>query len=207
MQQGRECLARGEYRTAVRVLEAQLPKINGNAVYLGLLEEAYRGHVQELQQKGQAGLAQRYLERLAILDPGVMLASAVRPKSLAKELAAPVDGKEPVAEKPPKADAPGKSVQEVLVVAEREFQARHYYEAAGHYQRAYELDKQLSPSVCERWAYCMLHGVTQQINNPRRRESTGRSWRLRSGTRCDWRHALNMARRCSSSSRNAPALH
>jgi tetratricopeptide (TPR) repeat protein len=171
MQQGRECLARGEYRTAVRVLEAQLPKINGNATYLGLLEVAYRGYVKELQQKGKSELAQRYLERLAILDPGVKLAAAVRPSLMAKEetpaasLAVANPGKP--AEKPEKTLAAAKSsAQDVLVAAEREFQARHYYEAAGQYQRAFELDQTLSPAARERWAYCKLHAVTEQINNP-----------------------------------------
>src|SRR5262245_16635136 len=85
MQQGRECVARGEFRSAVRILEAQLPKINGHAGYLTLLEDAYRGYVKELRASGQHELAQRYLERLAILDPGVMLSAAVRPVSSDKE--------------------------------------------------------------------------------------------------------------------------
>jgi tetratricopeptide (TPR) repeat protein len=165
LQQGRECVGRGEFRTAVRVLEAQLPKINGNAIYLQVLEQAYRGYVQELKEKGQDELAQRYLERLAILDPGVMLASAVRPTIPTKESPAVEKTASTPPPAPPTAPAPS-PVNQALARADQEFQAKHYYEAATLYQRAFESDQQLSQVTRERWAYCKLHSVTQQLNEP-----------------------------------------
>src|SRR6266849_8951657 len=76
MQQGREHLLHSEYRAAVDALESQLPSINGNQVYLKLLQEAYRRYVQELRLKKQDAEAERYLRRLTILDRGAYLDKA-----------------------------------------------------------------------------------------------------------------------------------
>ena len=51
MRQGREFLQHGQAKSAVDVLEAQLPRINGNAAYLGLLREAYAAYVKELRTR------------------------------------------------------------------------------------------------------------------------------------------------------------
>ena len=48
LQQGRQHLLHAEYGAAVTVLESQLPYINGNQVYLKLLQDAYRRYIQEL---------------------------------------------------------------------------------------------------------------------------------------------------------------
>src|SRR5436309_455664 len=77
MQQGREHLLHGDYRAAVIALEAQLSCINGNAVYLKLLQDAYRRYIQELQLKKQDAEAQRYQRRLIILDRGAILDNAL----------------------------------------------------------------------------------------------------------------------------------
>jgi tetratricopeptide (TPR) repeat protein len=166
LQQGRECVQRGEYKSAVRILEAQLPRINGHAVYLAVLEDAYRGYVKELRDRGQTELAQRYLERLAILDPGVMLTAAVRPGTLTKEPSASLDTKEPGHDANAKPKSSHEPVAAVVQAGDQEFLAKHYYEAAGHYERAFQLDRHLSATTKERWAYCKLHWVTEQINNP-----------------------------------------
>src|SRR5262245_12759888 len=49
LQQGREYLTKGDFKTAVHVLENQLPRINGSRLYLNVLQEAYRGLVKELR--------------------------------------------------------------------------------------------------------------------------------------------------------------
>src|SRR5713226_6805084 len=77
LQQGREHLLHAEYGAAVDALESQLPYINGNQVYLKLLQEAYRRYVQELRLKKQDAEAERYLRRLYILDRGAFLDKAV----------------------------------------------------------------------------------------------------------------------------------
>jgi len=182
MQQGRESLSRGEYRAAVRILEAQLAKVNGNTHYLALLEEAYRGYIKELQGRGQVELAERYLDRLAILDPGARLTAAVRnppPAAPATPPAAAKTTREPAGDGP-RLIVRGRSEEEktagslvlssgpsaidLVARADQEFQAKRFSEAASLYQQAYQKDKSLSSTSRERWAYCKLHWVTEQIN-------------------------------------------
>src|SRR5258708_5936990 len=73
MQQGREFILRGDYSSALAALEGQLPSINGNRVYLNLLQDAYRKYIQDLRLKKQDVEARRYLQRLLILDKGAIL--------------------------------------------------------------------------------------------------------------------------------------
>src|SRR5262249_4767237 len=64
MQQGRDFNQRGDFKSAVRVLEEHLAKINGNPTYLALLRDAYRGHIRDLKLAKQDAEAERYLQRL-----------------------------------------------------------------------------------------------------------------------------------------------
>ncbi len=182
--QGRECLERGDYKTAVRVLEGQLAKANGDAGFLSLLEGAYRGYVRELQEKGNDALAQRYLRRLEILDPGAALdhkppiAAAkeptnakpgVKPDATLKGSPGPVPGESANHEEPkesfnPKAQPlPG---DEGLVLADRAFQAKKYVDAEGHYAKAFQTNRNLPSLAQERWAYCKLYAANEQMRNP-----------------------------------------
>src|SRR5262245_4964844 len=67
MQQAREHLLHQDFRAAVYVLESQLARINGNRVYLALLQDAYRGYIKELRLGKQDATALIYLDRLRIL--------------------------------------------------------------------------------------------------------------------------------------------
>jgi tetratricopeptide (TPR) repeat protein len=204
MRQARECLARGDCETAVYLLESQLPKINGNPAYLTLLEEAYRGHIKELRAQGKNAEAQKYAGRLAILDPGVTVATAVRP---------------PLADR---GEPPGLVVRahgdderrlnadQALTLADRAFLARRYREAAAYYQQASQADAALPQLSKERWAYCKLYAVTDQLNNPApggtdwaRLESEVRS-ALELAPRLDCAHQLLRAIRERSGSARAP---
>jgi hypothetical protein len=69
LREARLCLQRGEAGTAVRVLERQLPHINGDAAYLELLGQAYEAYLNELHQLGRTDLLPTYLDRLAIINP------------------------------------------------------------------------------------------------------------------------------------------
>src|SRR5262249_17922440 len=73
LKEGRDHLQRGNYQAAVFVLESQVARINGNREYLNALAEAYRGYLRELRQSNRAAEVPTYLERLRILDPGVVL--------------------------------------------------------------------------------------------------------------------------------------
>src|SRR5262249_17867943 len=56
-------------KTAVQILEDNLARINGNAAYLRLLRDAYRAYIQDLRVARRHELAEKYQQRLAILDP------------------------------------------------------------------------------------------------------------------------------------------
>src|SRR5262249_5215568 len=73
LQQGRDCLQRGNFQAAVYVLESQIARISGSREYLVALREAYRGYIRELQQSNRLDEVPVYLGRLQILDPGAQL--------------------------------------------------------------------------------------------------------------------------------------
>jgi tetratricopeptide (TPR) repeat protein len=172
---GRAALARGEFLEAVQLLEARLAWINGDPAYLDLLREAYRSCIPRLEHQGQSALAQCYRDRLRILEspsspPGNRRPSAGDQTPPAGEEARLVvrgrsDDEPPSA--PPAPAAPSASPS-LVEQADRAFLARRYQEAQTLYARAYEQDRSL-PRLCrERWAYCKLHWVTEQLNNQAR---------------------------------------
>jgi hypothetical protein len=59
----------GDARSAVLVLEDQLPRINGSRKYLELMASAYRKFIKDLSLSGRPEDARKYLERLCILEP------------------------------------------------------------------------------------------------------------------------------------------
>src|SRR5262245_48327932 len=69
MRTARQHLVDANPRQAVEVLEAQLAKVGGHASYLALLREAYRAYITHLLLVNQTDQAQRYLERLCVLEP------------------------------------------------------------------------------------------------------------------------------------------
>jgi hypothetical protein len=78
---GRQLLNQGNSKGAVDVLEAQLPRINGNRAYLLLLRDAYREHLKALSFQDRPEQVKKYQERLAILDPAAPPVTAP-PKAL-----------------------------------------------------------------------------------------------------------------------------
>lgn len=54
---------------AVKILEANLPYIDGNPSYLGRLREAYRAYITNLHFEQKSKEAEVYIRRLRILDP------------------------------------------------------------------------------------------------------------------------------------------
>ena len=178
LQQGRDQLLHGNYRMAVTLLEEQLPHINGNQVYLQVLQDAYRGYIRELRLARQDEEARRYLRRLLILDP-----AAERDAKVADE--APRPQPRPVAPAPPeapprptvraKADedpfraarSPAKQQQTgqtLLAEAEKAFADRRYLDARRRYEQACQADPRLVETCRERWAYCKLFHVVETLN-------------------------------------------
>lgn len=181
LQQARDYLLRNDYKNAVYVLENHLSRINGNRIYLGTLQEAYRGYVKDLRLGKQDAEAQKYLDRLRILDPG-----AVLDKSLTVGPAAPARAV-PSAPTAPAAPAPkirfkseeesadpfvldqravkGSSpARDLLVRADQEFTSKHYREARAIYEQLGQSDREILDASKERWAYCKLHYVVEQMS-------------------------------------------
>jgi len=194
LEQGRGFLQRGDARAAVRVLEGQLGRINGNTTYLNVLREAYRAYVRELRQANQETEAARYTRRLQILDPGAALdlanlrsavaaptppavpsaaisvapATALPAAKAESKIRLQMQGEEePASAKAPKEAKPDhaqKLIGTMLARAEEEFTQKHYREAAALFEQVHQADPAaLTPSK-ERWAYCRLHRVVEQLN-------------------------------------------
>jgi hypothetical protein len=178
MQQAREHLLHHNSKAAVEVLEGQLPRIDGNQNYLVLLKNAYRAYVRELRLANQEALAQVYLKRLTILEPGAAAETKAAPPTAPPTPVVTAVPTQPPAgriiargcleeetdpfRRPPA--KPGSPARDLLERAEKEFGRRNYHEAGMLYARAHEIDQQLGPDSRERWAYCKLHGVVEQLN-------------------------------------------
>jgi hypothetical protein len=180
--EGKQHLLNGENRAAVEALESQLPNINGNPVYLKLLQDAYRKYIHELRLAKRDEEAQRYLRRLFILDPG----SAHDPKLIALRKAGVVQtasrsanenlatfpaptirlkGAEAEAGKSPGQEAFAGRARELLERAEQEFRNRHFPQAGLLYDQACQADRGVTELCRERWGYCRLYSVADRINH------------------------------------------
>jgi hypothetical protein len=79
MAQAEAFLLNGDSARAVDVLEAELPRINGDRKFLAKLRDAYRAYVPKLYADNQPALARKYLERLCILDHSAAADPALNP--------------------------------------------------------------------------------------------------------------------------------
>lgn len=70
LRQGKEFLLDGQYQQAVRVLESQVSRINGNGEYLRVLRDAYRELIKQLLLDGKREEAKRFIANLEIIQPG-----------------------------------------------------------------------------------------------------------------------------------------
>src|SRR5262245_42713585 len=121
MEQGKYLLSIADHQKAVQVLEEHVARINGNAEYLRLLRQAYRGYVRDLVLARQDEQAGKYRARLAILDgaaatdpalkPGATTSAAVLLPPTTAGVAAntPVKKLRPPKPSPPPATARGKA--------------------------------------------------------------------------------------------------
>ena len=169
-------------KKAVQILEDNLARINGNAAYLRLLRDAYRAYIQDLGIARQPELAEKYQQRLAILDPDARpKGPAGNPdKGLAQVTSSPYLS-EPQGGKPATFRAkveedpfdlankrinPGgrDQAQKLLAQAEAEFAKRRYKEASALYEQASKADQASTADNKQRWAYCKLNTVVERLN-------------------------------------------
>lgn len=69
MATAKQCLRDSQPKNAVDVLEEQLSKAGGHQGFLELLRDAYRDYIRKLSIDNEPAVAQKYVQRLAILDP------------------------------------------------------------------------------------------------------------------------------------------
>jgi hypothetical protein len=178
MQQGREHLLQNNPALAVEILESQLPRINGNAAYLALLRDAYRAQIKSLQLAKKDGEAQHYARRLAILEPPSPVTPA-RQIAVESSSGAPAPVNPPPPGKPsvfrmkgkddndffkaPSDESPNRA-RAILALAEDAFHRQDYADANRLYDQAAQTEQAVVHSCRERWAYCKLHQVAEQLN-------------------------------------------
>ncbi len=173
-------------KKAVQILEDSLARINGNPAYLRLLRDAYRAYLQDLGIARQSALAEKYQNRLAILDPEAarLMLNAAKgslDKGLAQVTASPYLS-DPQAGKPATFRAKvqedpfdlanqrsGKGsrreqAKKWLAQAESEFTGRRFKAAALLYEQASQADQTSTDSSKSRWAYCKLTNVVERLN-------------------------------------------
>jgi hypothetical protein len=162
MRQARESLQHGQSRGAIDILEAQLPRINGNSAYLALLREAYAGYVKELQLAHREDESSVYLKRLQILDRSATDNPLPNPKR--PSAATPVIHAGPADDDPlqqvPRREAPGGP--SLLPDAEKAFAEKRYAEADTLFARVYA-SSTADAQHAQQWAYCKLSTVVTRL--------------------------------------------
>lgn len=186
LRQGRDFLHVQNYAAAIKVLESQIARIDGNREYLIALRDAYRGRIKQLNLAGHSDEARPYVSLLAILEKGPPL-DGRKPASLSPPVktvprAAPAQmvkargqidqppppPPQPVPVKDPFAPDNNKRLNEarsLLARAEQEFRVGHYRQAGELYGRAYEAMPDVLGAASGRWGYCRLNNVTDRLKH------------------------------------------
>lgn len=181
LREAQACLQQGEPGTAVRLLERQLPYINGNAAYLDLLAQAYDQYLAQLHQLSRLDLIPTYLERLAILNPA--RAAALRREWQLEGEVQPAT----------RLVARGRLDEEPVLhefvrlesypqFADQAFSQGQYRQARLYYWRAIESRQSLTTLHLQRWAYCSWWEIYQLLH------ASPSGW-------CDWSVILLEANR------------
>jgi hypothetical protein len=216
MQEARYFLQHGnDSKKAVDLLEEQLPRVNGNAEFLRLLRDAYRTHIKDLYLANQPAAAERYLDRLCVLEPGAAQDPSLRPapeapkkvepppaakapepkapvfpdfaknvpflkgatktaqatgkpaiiRAQAEEVAPPEDPFDPKNQR--ELPAGGEKLQvarQLVAKADEEFKQKRYGQARAFYEQAQQVEPESVTGCQERWGYCVLSHVADQLN-------------------------------------------
>jgi hypothetical protein len=161
---------------AVEVLEKQLLYANGNRNYLGLLRDAYIGHLKNLQlHQGSSEKIEQVRRQLKILDP-----EGKAQEQLVSITEAPIDPMKPdqlPPIKPVSQEEPNKETQDdpfqqtPLDRAKEDFKAKalaafdqkQYIEANQLFKQASQ-QEELSSQEKSAWGYCKLYEASSKLN-------------------------------------------
>jgi hypothetical protein len=200
LDEAKQLRAKNQNARAVELLEEHLPRINGNAVYLDLLRDSYRAHIRDLLAQKQTPLAEKYRERLKIIDRGVDDDATLRPAAENKTAApvtTPTTAVGPAKEyfrptatdtktngagapivraknedpfdlahrlTPPDSAERQNAAKKLLTQAEADYMAARFVQARHYYEQANQADSSCLAGSKERWAYCKLIYVVEQLN-------------------------------------------
>jgi hypothetical protein len=185
MQQAREHLLHNRPEEAVAVLHRELSHINGNPVYLALLRDAYQACIKELRLAHKDAEAEPYVKWLNILEPKSSKergGNAPTPKAKTAVLPAKESNNLKLAVAPAKPqptvvrgsidedpfnDSPSiqeRKAKELLQRAEQEFSSHRFMDAGKLFEQAHQADTKCTDASRERWAYCKLFHVVEQLN-------------------------------------------
>jgi tetratricopeptide (TPR) repeat protein len=190
LRRARDMMVAQQFEEAVHVLESELDHIDGSREYLMALRDAYRSYIQQLKLARHDADASLYQQRLKILDPGVALdqpppaapaaaaskTAAPAPVAAESKPAAPVKPPEPAPAKQPDkpsvkaAESVGpsavqKEARALIAKANEAFDSRQYESAAQHFEKAQQIDPASMVDSHERWAYCKLFRVVDQLKS------------------------------------------
>jgi hypothetical protein len=151
LRRGRELLQAGKSIEAVALLEEQLPFINGNAQFLGVLREAYGEAIKKLQLEHKEEQAADLQKRAQVLQRGE------RPEIVR---AAPPDS----IVCPTGQCKVGGSLDELLAAADKAFAEKQYREANSLFASAFEQCPCVAQSRGGPWGYCKLNSVHELLS-------------------------------------------
>ena len=214
LRQAQESLGEEKYADAIADMERALPGAQGNAQLLAMLRTAYRGEIRPLVATGQRSEAQKYLDRLRLIEkesettkagdivgrasspvtednvkvimpdsrslpkvasqqPGWRPAKKPIVAEAASSTSAPAQDQAPSARvlsarpaneasKPGLRDAA--EATKWIKQADALFLAGRYLEASELYDKANRLAPEPQKECQDRWAYCQLARIVDQIN-------------------------------------------
>jgi tetratricopeptide (TPR) repeat protein len=167
LQQGRGYLTKGQPKRAVETLEAQLPFINGNRDYLGVLRDAYSAYVRELQINHQDDQIPPIEEKMRILDGLKTDRTALPPPDPPPSVSQ--NGGDPFQQTPLMGSDDARTLAKKGDAA---FAQKKYAEAGRYFAQAHSKDSNvLGPRVAD-WAYCRLVAVVERLNSDKIDAST-----------------------------------
>lgn len=150
LQQARQLLKQNDPGNAVILLESQLSTIQGNPEYLQVTADAYRRQFDRLQRDGKFAQATQVWEKLLLIQPDA-----------AKS---PVGKTSITVHQPPAAVTEKTEKIDHIQEAETAFKQGQFAQACMCFEKGKSQGIELSNDVRERFAYCKLYQVAQQLN-------------------------------------------
>ena len=149
LQKARQLLEQNEVNNAVILLESQLESCRSDPQYLTTITEAYRRQFDRLQREGKVPQASQIWTKLVALQP-----SAANTPPATNSINTTVRQTPPVTSTTP----------DPVKAAEDAYQQQNYAQACVCFEKVQAQGVALTNETRERFAYCKLYQVAQQLN-------------------------------------------